>query len=343
MNRRHFEGFDAIRFYAAISVLVFHAGIGGLYPALVNLFLLDGLDAVTLFFVLSGFLITYLLLEERRAFDTVDIPAFYVRRALRIWPLYFLVLIFTIVCVQPVPLPVAIGTAFFAGNFVLPMSNFNISPIYQFWSLGVEEQFYLVWPWAFKRCSNRQIVGLLVAVVILRPLLAALAVRFGTPYLALVVNLARYDAMALGALAAFALNANLPLLRVVYRLEGFWWILVGVIVVIPGVGHPAYVDTIFAALFACWLLCVGTKPQPKLRLPSMPLLGNLSYGIYLWHFPLYALIVRAIPDYFPLVLVTLACTLVLAYGSHVLIERPILRLKSRFQPRPALVPSAAAD
>ncbi len=323
--------------------MVGHAGVGGLAPALVNIPFLDRLDAVTLFFVLSGFLITYLLLEERRAFGTVDIPAFYARRALRIWPLYFLVLIFTIIFVQSVPLLVAVGTAFFAGNFVLPVSDFNISPIYQFWSLGVEEQFYLIWPWAFKRLADRQIVTILTVVVVVRPVVAIFAAQVGTPYVAAVTDLARYDAMALGALAAFAYYTRLPILRVVYRLEWFWWLMVALIVAIPSVDHPAVVDTIYAALFACWLLCVGTKPQPKLRLPPMRLLGNLSYGIYLWHFPLYALVVRYLPDYFPLVIVTSTSTLALAYLSHVVVERPFLRLKSRFQPRKALVALAVAD
>ncbi|MEP6985313.1 MAG: acyltransferase family protein, partial [Chloroflexota bacterium] len=92
----HFKGLNALRFYAAVSVVVHHVmynpnvwyGLPNL-PDTVGRFFINGTDAVHLFYVLSGFLITYLMLVERERTGTVSVKKFYLRRVLRIWPLYF--------------------------------------------------------------------------------------------------------------------------------------------------------------------------------------------------------------------------------------------------------------
>src|SRR5689334_400989 len=108
---QRFPGLDLLRFYAAVCVVLWHQGAR---PFL----FLNGWDAVTLFFVLSGFLITYLLLAERERTSSVDLFAFYVRRTLRIYPLYLLVVLVDAACLALSPLEIAPFLPAVAANIV---------------------------------------------------------------------------------------------------------------------------------------------------------------------------------------------------------------------------------
>jgi peptidoglycan/LPS O-acetylase OafA/YrhL len=164
MNKTvHFPGLNAIRAVAALAVVISHITVSlkefNLNPYIFGASadgepqgLLLASHGVSIFFVLSGFLITWLLLAEREI-QTISIKKFYLRRILRIWPLYYL---FLAVCIIVI---ISIGTGlnlrslilyiFYAANvpFVLGMS---LPFLGHYWSLGVEGQFYLFWPWLVK-------------------------------------------------------------------------------------------------------------------------------------------------------------------------------------------------
>ena len=167
MNKIYFPNLNALRFTAALLVIIHHIeqfkriyhldSLYGESPFISSI----GPQGVSLFFVLSGFLITYLLLSEEKKSLNINIPKFYIRRALRIWPLYFLVVIlslFVLPYITILNLPGYDATVtqtflgyklllyiFFFANIVFAI--FGLVPYCaQSWSIGTEEQFYLVWP-----------------------------------------------------------------------------------------------------------------------------------------------------------------------------------------------------
>ncbi len=186
MKQVYFRGLNGVRFIAALIVFVYHAELFRSYLGL-QVFeagmnsLFSGNLGVTIFFVLSGFLITYLLLEERKQTQTISLKHFYMRRILRIWPLYFLItaLAFFVVPFIPVlQLPVYSDGAFTAygpklASFVLLLANvaFVEWPTMPFanvlWSVAVEEQFYAFWPLVMKRKPTLKMLGILLLLLVL--------------------------------------------------------------------------------------------------------------------------------------------------------------------------------
>jgi len=191
IHRTYFPNLDGLRFFAFLSVFISHSVIflgyqnnSPLFTALKNTFLKHGDLGVNFFFVLSGFLITYLLLQEKSHMGTIKLRHFYMRRILRIWPVYFLTLIVGFFVIPPllanfdIHLPF-ITTApidrlpwylFFAANIDM---SFHMAPsviVAVLWSISVEEQFYLIWPVLMKKISKKTI-GVAILIIILISLL----------------------------------------------------------------------------------------------------------------------------------------------------------------------------
>lgn len=139
----HLPGLNGLRAIAALSVMWSHVfqytfgnwGIKGCALPVVA-------DGVTLFFVISGFLITYLLLNEQKESNRVSIPKFYIRRILRIWPIYYLYLVIALTVTSTWNDPCIWYYIFFGANIPFVLS-IGIWPIVHYWSIGVEEQFYM--------------------------------------------------------------------------------------------------------------------------------------------------------------------------------------------------------
>ncbi len=180
-DKPYFPGLNGLRFIAAISVVLGHIeqikGWFGLPRAGFSLdwAILNGDDAVTLFFALSGFLITYLLLGEQARTGTIHVRKFYARRILRIWPLYYLLVFIGFALMSLVPLEGYTGLnsprtthallahLLFVPN-VLPFFSIWIAGITHLWTIGVEEQFYILWPLLLRRFAR---YGLLMMVGII--------------------------------------------------------------------------------------------------------------------------------------------------------------------------------
>jgi len=190
----YFPGLNGIRFFAATIVAVSHVELLKQYHGLPNAYDTPavyelGRLAVTLFFVLSGYLITFLLLKEKELTKTIAVGAFYMRRVLRIWPLYFLLVALAFFVFPRIGvMQISPLTGQLAGNasFTLPMfllflpqlalSMFAPVPFAEpAWSIGVEEQFYLLWPLLLRRFRNFAVVALVVIALILAARYGALA------------------------------------------------------------------------------------------------------------------------------------------------------------------------
>ncbi|MGC2209551.1 MAG: acyltransferase [Candidatus Korobacteraceae bacterium] len=186
-----------------------------------------GAFGVNLFFVLSSYLITELLIRERQRFGHVDLRAFYIRRILRIWPLYFAYIAFAWILQWYVPnqhIGWRAGLAFclLGGNWWVVFVGFPSSIIFPLWSVSVEEQFYIFWPVTMRRLSQR---GLLIASAVM--LVIANVTRW---YLAAhhtweskiwANTFVQFDAIALGILLAAVLAGRAPRLGSLHRIALF--------------------------------------------------------------------------------------------------------------------------
>jgi peptidoglycan/LPS O-acetylase OafA/YrhL len=360
----HFKGLDALRFYAALSVVIQHIRFSPSdwygeprLPDTIGRFFINGTDAVNLFFVLSGFLITYLLLAERQNTGSVSVRGFYLRRILRIWPVYFLIIglsAFVLPAIVPgyhSPLAANPALAFllllFMGNFAFVVF-FPYAPLEHIWSIAIEEQFYLTIPHLFRRKLPlpKLLIGFLLGfwlawIIVNAPVVPSAFASF--------LAMMRYDCIAIGGLFACALYYQWPVLRWIYHPAAGWLSLM--VVALAAMFVQPTVDLVYTTftcfMFGVLILNVSTNERFFLKLDYRWLNygGKISYGIYMYH-PLlllvfHAWLYRRIDDdlygfiIYPLVIVT---TLVVAVLSYEGFERRLIALKDRFKPAPAVLP-----
>jgi peptidoglycan/LPS O-acetylase OafA/YrhL len=322
-----------------------------------------GSNAVKLFFVLSGFLITFLLLEELRKSDTVQVGRFYLRRVCRIWPLYYAVvafgLAFYFVALPALGMERASGDVydwrqalvlyvFFLPNLMNALHSVGgiLNPL---WSIGIEEQFYLFWAPAVRRC-RAQLPGLFAVVFALSfaLYLAQAFGAFGDGVAKKFVDQLEFHFMAAGAAFAYALHRfpgrllasaafRSPLVQVVLATLLLEFVVLGFI---PwgDVGSELFQ----LALYPWLIVTVGANPRNVLRLamPWTEKLGVVSYGIYMLHMPIvYATSflflkttwwrdnpVGYVIGYWSLVFLGTGAVALLSYRFY---ELPFLRLKDR--------------
>lgn len=368
----YFPGFNALRFFAAFLVVIFHIEETRLMFELPNhtdwSIVSHGRLAVTFFFVLSGFLITYLLLKEHARHRDVSVSRFYMRRVLRIWPLYFFMVALGLAVIPllskaakvPYESPYGALEALPYYLFFMPFlvnlfyGNHFLTPL---WSIGVEEIYYGVWAPVFK-WLRRWIVPIMLATVFIKSALGIWAMQFpaDSPVNELLAML-QFDAMAIGGLAAwlvyhrdtpleesffFSRWAQLVLFApLVLRLVGHNWLLENS----RGyafVSSPVLVDLWTMSLFAWLLVNVSLNPNSLLRLENRILnrLGDISYGIYMLHcLVISLLLVPAVDDLkddtgvgitLLIHVVIVVVTILLALASKRFLETPFLRLKDRW-------------
>jgi peptidoglycan/LPS O-acetylase OafA/YrhL len=369
----HLHGLDGLRGVACLAVFVDHVEqyaewlswphIYG--PALQAL----GRQGVELFFVLSGYLITYRMLVEQRDRGRVSIPAFYVRRALRIWPLYYLVVLVAFVAV-PWLMHHAAGTyvrdawSWYLDGIpgdgrlllyvvLLPhIAYFTAPPVLcatHLWSIGVEEQFYVVWPWLM-RLAGRRPLAMFTLVVLAGFALDDLVFPWGErlrpwvggdalEHLRMYADHAHMEAMAIGAFVGWGAVHERTLLE---RLATDPWSRVFACLALP-FGWYFYVNWHTelgpALVYAFALAMLSHGPRSRfLSWTPVAALGRRSYALYLLHpFALFStalaferagLLDKPLAAW-PFRVVGLLLTLGFAEAAHRFVEAPALRLKDR--------------
>lgn len=359
------KGLDTFRAFAFLAVFLNHAYLFSL-----------GYLGVQAFFVLSGFLLIPILVDMKENLSTGNFfKSFYGRRALRIFPLYyFYLLAISLICyialkdygwileirtfVDQVPWALTYTYNFFNASSLYEVPNSLIS---HFWSLAVEEQFYLICPFVILLTNPKALKRLLLIIVVLGPvwrLLIASVVQGGViPFLSSTVHLAVYvlpfshmDAFAMGGYFALYKTSDRTNWRTIALLAGS--IPLGYLTQYIATGHMDWSSfgytyyvrdqfiwayTFFDLAFAKALVQIrDDKFFPRLfDNPAMNYLGKISYGLYVYHFPIIWLVRAANPGLskVSVAVISLVITIAVSSISYTLLEVKIMNWKDRLFPK----------
>ena len=346
LRTQQLPSLDGLRCLAILPVIWHHATPRPL-PGVLG----KGAVGVDLFFALSGFLITTLLLRERRRDGDVRLGAFYARRSLRIFPLYYAVLSGYVLHASLLPASSPMREHFFdslpfhatyTANWLVDYAVSHPISFAFSWSLCVEEQFYLVWPLLLVFVQRRALLATLMAVAIGVDIMAehgtfSAFAEQGSLTLRIVTSLA--TPIGLGAILALLLDVQ----------RGFElsWRVLGSRAAAPLLLLACALwlflpTTPYFALSCCLVALVGAvvvRPDHGLawllNQPALRYLGSLSYAAYLLHVGALGLVRRALPGFRDEALVVFLVGLPLTFGlaacANYALERPFLRLRQRLR------------
>jgi peptidoglycan/LPS O-acetylase OafA/YrhL len=348
---------DALRFFAFLSVFGFHSlyhpasyfaehhlsvWISKIASAITG----AGGRGVDLFFVLSAYLITELLLREKSQVGSLDVKSFYLRRILRIWPLYYSFVILTAVVPFLNPwhtftLRYVIPFLLLAGNWSTVVYGNPGSMADPLWSVSLEEQFYLAWAPIVARSSLRQIsfaAGIMIALANVARVVEV--VRHATGWQIWANTFTHMDAMAGGILVAVLLHGGVPRISRWARI-----VIVGgamaTLVTANYLGGDADVSVIAVLLgypvvaLSCAIILAGVLGM-QMRISVLRYLGKISYGLYVYHMTGIRASGLLLPGRWGIagmgIRATLALLLTIAISaiSYRFFEAPFLNLKGRF-------------
>ncbi len=365
----HKPELDGIRGIAILAVMLSHAGPmiiwGGITSRIVVSMMIPGWSGVELFFALSGFLITGILLRTKKA--TNYFSSFYARRVLRIFPVYYLTLSIILLLaahndwwnsIIPSMGHTRLSYYFYLQNWpvVWPHGQeLRANVIGHFWSLAVEEQFYLVWPLLAFLLPEE---GLLWLCTILLagalPFRILFFHRIGGDYGFIHLTITRIDGLLVGAIGAILSHrmGGIPL-QLVYFCLGSGTVIIGYIALFHHhelVATYRYMETVgFTgfALLSGGLIGISQYQKPRvlriLRAKWLTETGKYSYGIYIFHIPIYAVIQHALQTHLgipfplrltfalPLIACLMGISFLVAKLSYEYFESPILALKRYFR------------
>ncbi len=362
-----FEGINALRFFAALAVIITHIELIKNFYSLGNswqntiVFNLGSLG-VYFFFVLSGFLITYLLLVEKQKTNSISIKKFYWRRLLRIWPLYYLIVVigfFILPYFNVFQIPYLydqfqkhFGFNLILYILILPNLAFSIYPsvpnIGQTWSIGVEEQFYLVWPWIIKKSKNilKTLIIIFLIIVASKFFVLCLGLFFSSErwyqILKLFLAMSKFECMAIGGIGAYHLFNNHQLLAYLNK-RWISFAAIGMVFLLLFFIPSFLQDGIHIVMGLLFLLVILnvllTKPK-WLSTKWLDYLGRISYGLYMYHFMMIPLMLYFIKPFFEfsnsiffnslLYVSVILSTVIVASISYYLFELKFVRLKEKF-------------
>lgn len=342
---RYIPGLDGLRGMAIMLVMLFHTGIPNFR---------GGFTGVDIFFVLSGFLITSLLLSEATEAGRINLKYFYMRRILRLLPALVLMLIIVTLTAQALNLKGSaytdftggIITLFYSANWARAFNLHQMGLLSHTWSLSIEEQFYMLWPLAliimlkYVRREKR-ILSVVLFLSVLSWLIRMYLTQSGHTADRIFNGLdTRADALLTGCAAAIIRSMGLWTKRV-SRLKspayaGFILPLL-ILFNISWSNHNTFYWVSFLLEFMTAVLILhivsDEKSMIKKFLTSKPLVwaGSISYGVYLWHDPVFEVMRYFGYSKLSILFSGSIITLGIASVSYYLMEKPLLRLKKSFQ------------
>jgi peptidoglycan/LPS O-acetylase OafA/YrhL len=348
-NTRFFGSLNGLRCISIIAVIWHHTASTRFPEGIAHL----GYHGVTLFFAISGFLITTLLLREKERNGTISLLGFYIRRSLRIFPLYYLVLIFYCISTLIFEGSSRYGASFFlnlkfyltySSNWFVSLSD-NRAIFYFAWSLATEEQFYVLWPSIERFLKGRYAALVAVLMIVVSQAAQYIMTSTGTPApFPLIVASSISTAICLGVLMAHALNDE-RIYSVVSRIFGRRWsaaaalvACVAILCFAPylGLAERILIPLSFALLVGSCVIREDNCLAGILSLKPLDWIGTISYGVYLLHMLSANLVKRIMPiiglegplPYFILTSTVAVCA---ATVSYLFYESRFLRLKEHIE------------
>jgi len=367
IERPHFKNLDGLRFLAAFSVFIFHfvRELKEFVPdfsktklfEILSVFTENGILGVNFFFVLSGFLITYLILFEIKNKGSFNYKNFLIRRALRIWPLYYLIVllgffIFPLLFNDYHTNHHLINYIFFLANFdeIYYGANDGVNFLTSPWSVAVEEQFYLFWGILFFALSffyyKNKLESLKLPFIILLLLFISFLFRN---------NVSQYHTISvlpdilIGASLAYLYITKSKWLTYFYKMSS---LKIGIIYLLGIIfilfksdifnGHLLVLQRYLTALFFAFVILDQISFKNSIfkieKIKGTAYLGKISYGIYMYHLVVMFLLHKFIDfnqfsdvvSIFLVLILSLGLTFLISLASYKWFEKPFLKLKRKF-------------
>lgn len=347
----HIKNLDTFRAIAALIVVVGHIELfrQNCFGSKTYDYLPNGHIGVILFFVISGFLITFLLMKEKETFGQISIKNFWLRRVFRIWPVYYLVLIISMFFYESVPplKNIAYVLAIMPNFSHALKCGWSTSP--QIWSVGVENQFYLLFPLIVMFISPKRLLNFLLMTIV---------VFAASPHIIDFVNLrlweneslatfngmffyqSKFDCIGIGCVAGYLYAEKHKWLRFLYGKVSFIvCLLLCILFWCANIRIPYFTDEFMAVLFAVVILNMCTNPNLCINIDSKvtAFLGKVSYGIYMYHWIVLIIAFKVLPIYdnwysiLLLYIFVLGCTVLVAWLSYISYEKYFLNIKKRYE------------
>ena len=365
----YFKNLDVLRFLAVMMVLIAHAYEGwcgwfGKKPGVltvagnhkdftffgewVNTAFLNGGFGVDLFFLISGFLITYLLIVEKSTIGKINIWKFYTRRILRIWPAYFLLLAFAPIAVKLVNAtqPDYVPNLLFYNNFHAISIKLWQYPFAHLWSICVEEHFYLIWPIIVFFVPSKKIKLTILLMIIGSILFRCFLYFYHAEFWSFYLNtFARIDVLLIGALFAvhykshgFNLFLSKSMRVAIYSLFILFFF-ADSIYSYTGL-FDVTLKKYFYVLVSGFAMCNFIfNPNPLFKIPFERLLnylGKISFSIYLFSNVLIPIIVVkcmykwGVDNFYLFIFLNILFSILVSIIVFELVEKQVLKLKGRF-------------
>ena len=348
LSKKRFGSLDGLRAISILAVIWHHAA-----PKWVGATLIDiGTYGVTLFFAISGFLITTLLLRERDKNGRIDLKAFYMRRVLRILPLYYGVLLLYIIVVAVLEKDAVARQGFFhnlpyfatyTSNLFVPLDGRVI--FYFSWSLAAEEQFYLVWPPLLYLAARNSRALIILTVVLIAVILDRI----------LVSHLLGFVPIAIvgGSLLAVVLHTKKGF-QVLQQFLGRKWsvliVLTALVIALSLVAPTIIIHLLMVLLVGCSVIREDHPIARPLSLKWVSYIGQISYGMYMLHMLCLNAVNKGLGFIgwnnggFEVFFLTVLVSILVAGLSFKYYESYFLKLKDRFNTvvRPKMVPVGPA-
>ena len=362
LKRIYFPHLDLIRFIAAFMIVMLHSYdawhnwfaktqetfVSGIPMA--NSFMKNLAVGVDIFFLISGFLITYILLEEKKRTGKINILKFMARRSLRILPLYFLIIIIAPFLISWIGKtePNYWPTILFVNNFQTINTTLWVYPFSHFWSICIEEHFYLVWPFVIAFIPKKWFLNTCFLLIVCSILFRLYAFYYSDHawYNLYLHTLSRIDVIVIGAIGAYFFSIkpfNLKLTKTVRIC------LITLIVIALSIESTSLLNSpflaafkkyIYVALFSLLLLDYNFNPNFKHLLPNKSFihyLGKVSYGIYMFSNLINIIIIKKIilvydiQNIYLFFFLSISLSLIIPIISYELFEKHILKLSKYFR------------
>lgn len=355
----HLKGLNGIRAIAAISVLISHVslelngfGLNALFTDVNGSAkgILMASYGVTIFFALSGFLITFLLLKEKEKFKKIDFKKFYIRRFLRIWPLYYLYIILGLIIYFLFAIKTDISSVslyiLFLGNIAI-ISNMMLPFMGHLWSVAVEEQFYLFWPWLIKQ-KNILLYKILLFFIFSFWIIKVLIYFFfkDNNSLSIVFEFmtsSRFHTMAIGGLAGLFYYNNHSIIQIFTSktVQYFSWLIIFLSFLNIFQISSSFVDhEIIALVTVCIILGQITRRNYLIDLDTkfLDFTGKISFGLYVYHPMVIFLLQKMISpfkesnviSYISIYFLVTLISIIISYFSYNFFEIKFIKLKNKF-------------